>query len=364
MSEPHDHHDHAARVSVPDSGVQDVGSRALAEALGSSFFFVKIVMVLLVIVFLASGVVTVGPQERAIILRFGKAQGQGQAQLLGPGLHFAFPPPIDEVVKIPIGEIQTAISTVGWYATPQQEATATVPLPRGSLNPATDGYILTGDGNIVHVRAVIGYRVTDALAYVFNFVGASNVVQTILDHSLVWATARMNVDDAIKSNDIIKEKIMAQFTRLADELNLGITLDTLTVTIVPPRYIKESFDAVTGAESDRSKTILAAQGEANILLASARAEANAVVNIGKAARTRYVEAIAAEARSFSEQLPEYKKNTELFRQRLLTETWQRVLANASDKILIPDRVDGKQRELRILLNREPERPRTNSPAGS
>ena len=53
----------------------DAGSQALAEALHSSFVIVKVLMVLLVLLFLASGFFTVGPQERAIILRFGKAQG-------------------------------------------------------------------------------------------------------------------------------------------------------------------------------------------------------------------------------------------------------------------------------------------------
>ena len=123
-----EHQDPSLRTPAPDSGVEDVGSRALSEALGSSFFFVKIVMAVLVIIFLVSGAVKVDPGERAVVLRFGKVQGEGEARLLGPGLHFAFPPPIDEVVKIPIGQIQAATSTVGWYAvTPEQEVAGAPP---------------------------------------------------------------------------------------------------------------------------------------------------------------------------------------------------------------------------------------------
>ena len=50
----------------------DAGSQALSEALRSSFGIVKILMVILVGVFIFSGVFQVGPQERAILLRFGK----------------------------------------------------------------------------------------------------------------------------------------------------------------------------------------------------------------------------------------------------------------------------------------------------
>src|SRR5271155_4570755 len=121
MSHDHDHHDHDhAHQHAPET--HDAGSQALAEALRSSFAIVKVVMALLVLAFFASGFFQVGPQEKAVILRFGKPVGEGQKILLGSGLHWSFPSPIDEVVKIPISEIQKVSSTVGWYfTTPEQE---------------------------------------------------------------------------------------------------------------------------------------------------------------------------------------------------------------------------------------------------
>ena len=94
---------------------EDASSRALAEALGSSFGVVKLAIWVLVIVFLCSGFFTVGPQEKAVILRFGKPVGEGEKALLSAGLHWAFPKPIDEIVRIPITEIQSVTSTIGWY---------------------------------------------------------------------------------------------------------------------------------------------------------------------------------------------------------------------------------------------------------
>ncbi len=101
----------------------DAGSRALAEALRSSFAIVKVVMVLMVVVFFLFRLFhRVGPQEKAVILRFGKPVGDGQKALLSAGLHWSLPYPIDEVVKIPITEIQKVSSTVGWYlTTPEAE---------------------------------------------------------------------------------------------------------------------------------------------------------------------------------------------------------------------------------------------------
>ncbi len=76
----HDHHDHP---HPPET--QDAGSQALAEALRSSFVIVKFAMAALVLVIFGAGFFTVGPQEKAVILRFGKPLGEGQKMLLELG---------------------------------------------------------------------------------------------------------------------------------------------------------------------------------------------------------------------------------------------------------------------------------------
>ena len=107
MSHDHDHYDHDHPHS-PE--MQDAGSQALAEALRSSFVIVKIAMAALIVMVVCAGFFTVGPQEKAIILRFGKPQGEGQKMLLSAGWHWSLPYPIDEVIRIPktTGETKTA----------------------------------------------------------------------------------------------------------------------------------------------------------------------------------------------------------------------------------------------------------------
>src|SRR5580692_8572736 len=107
MSEDHEHphREHAHSQALPPASgppmSEDAGAQALAEAFRSSFFIVRVVMVILVVVFFCSGFFTVGPQERKVILRLGRPVGEGAGALLGPGSHWAFPRPIDEVVRIP-----------------------------------------------------------------------------------------------------------------------------------------------------------------------------------------------------------------------------------------------------------------------
>src|SRR5471030_109545 len=166
MSDDHKHHDHDHHEPV---AALDAGSQALAEALRSSFAIVKIVMVLMVVAFFCSGFFTVGPQEKAVILRFGRPVGEGQKALLTAGLHWSLPYPVDEVVRIPITEIQKISSNNGWYLTTPEAELSGEEMPAGaSLNPAIDGYVITADRNIIHTRATLYYHIDDPISYVFG----------------------------------------------------------------------------------------------------------------------------------------------------------------------------------------------------
>lgn len=342
----------------PERVREDAGSAALSEALRSSFFVVKFVMAILVIYFLASGVFTVTSQQKAIKLRFGKPVGTGADQLLGPGLHWAFPSPIDEVVKIPINEIQEVRSTVGWYAiTPEMEAAGQQPEANISLNPATEGYTITSDGNIIHARATVRYRVADPLKYYLNFTSASNVVQNIVNEALFFASSQFTVDQALTSDRLrFQETILARVRQVVDERGLGVTIENGEVRVVPPAYTKTAFDAALSAEIERRKAVDDAHAYAGRVLSTAEGEANSVINAGQSDRTRLTQAIASEAQYYQNQLPHYEANPGLFMARVQNDTLTRVMTNVEDKIFLPDRADGKARELRLLLNREPRKP--------
>ena len=370
MSDEHEHehqHEHealppaAAPAPAPGAPLsetpEDAGSQALAESLRSSFAIVKVVMWALVIVFLSSGFFTVGLQEKAVILRFGKPVGEGSKALLGAGLHWSFPYPIDDVVKIPITEIQSVTSTVGWYAvTPEEELSGEEPGAGPSLNPAVDGYLLTADANIIHSRATLYYRIEDPIQYVFGFVNASNAVQNALNNALIFAGAHFKVDDAL-NRDVagFKEEVGRRVNQLIEQEQLGVVVDHCEVRSIPPRQVKAAFDQVTTARENRNKALNDARSYENQILTQAGAQTSAITNEAEADRARLVESLAGDAKRFNDLLPKYLGNPELFKQVQLVGVMGQVLTNVQEKIFLPNRLDGKSRELRLLLNREPQK---------
>jgi membrane protease subunit HflK len=346
----HEHHHH--ENETPEA--LDAGSQALAEALGSSFAIVKIVMVLMVVLFFCSGFFQVGPSEKAVILRFGRPVGEGKSVLLGPGLHWSFPYPIDEVVKIPITVNQTVTSTTGWYFTTPEQELSGEELPGGpSLNPAIDGYAITADRNIVHTSATLNYHIDDPIVYIFNFASASNSIQNALNNALLFTAARYNVDDILinKKNEF-QDAVLARVSDLTDQEHLGIVIDSCPVKSVAPRQLQDVFARVNIAQQNQSKQINDANANRDKTLLNAAAQASAITTEAATASTNSVKAIQADAKAFTDLLPAFEMNRNLFAQQKLAETMALVLTNVAEKKFIPSRADERPIELRIMVNNE------------
>ncbi len=349
----------AARPPSEVTSVDDASTQALSEALRSSFRIIKFLMVGLVLVFIASGIFTVEPNQVALKLRFGRPVGTGPDQLLKPGLHWAFPEPIDEIVRIPIGQSHSVVSSVGWYAiSPQEEAQGIPPTARPTLIPLADGYTLTADGNIIHVRASVKYRISDALAYAFKFANVSTSLQNVLNNAILYASARYPAVEALYlDRGGFKELVLARVNQMIEQHQLGITLEPSDVETAAPLFVKEAFDEVQRAEQDRSTKINNAQGDADVTVQKAVGEAQGIRSAGLSSSNQLVQAVSADAKYFLDQLPYYEKDPELFRARLLTERISRIMTNAQEKWFIPDHADGQPWKKWLHLNREVTKPK-------
>jgi membrane protease subunit HflK len=302
----------------------------------------------------------VGSQERVVLMRFGKTVGQGDRALLGPRFHRAFPSPIDEKVRIPFSQVQVASSTVGWYATtPEQEAARNEPPARPTLNPAVDSYVLTADANIIHVRAALRYRIADPIQYIFGFSNAPALITNALNNAIFFAAGQFSVDDALTRNvTALNERTAARVSQLAEQQKLGIAVEQVTLTtVMAPRQVSEQFRAVLDASVRSGKVLNEASSYANEVLSRAKGEAAGRRAMGESDRARVVQAVAADAKLFSDVLPKYRDNPELFRRLRQAEVVQKVITNATDRFYVPSKANGRPQTLRLDLGRDPQKPK-------
>jgi membrane protease subunit HflK len=337
-----------ASVEVMD----DARTRALTEALQSSFKVVRVIMVILAVAFLGSGITKVDNNKQALHLRFGKYK-----ETLPPGLVWAWPYPIDEIVQIPVTENRTITSDVGWRtANEDEELPPEGPQPSMSFQPTYDGYTLTGDGNALHVKAEMNFSLDEnsgaaIKAYEFGFSDVTRFLESVLDNAVYHASASRSALEAYTLQadlrDAIERRVKKTITGIGSDLRIKINSLTLDVTV--PLDVKPAFDAFLKVQQESQQKVATAKADAVSSKANALGQAKVIEGGGETAANTLLTSVEAEKEAFVEQRPYYEENPRLFEQRLVAETMQRVLTNAVDVFYLSGRTP------RIWLNRTPEK---------
>ncbi|MGD0572405.1 MAG: SPFH domain-containing protein [Sedimentisphaerales bacterium] len=311
MKEEHGHHhehehnhDHATPNDAGHVRQADPGYDYLSGALKVSFAVLKVIMVILIILFLLSGIRTVGPGERAIVLRFGKISGVGEGRLLGPGLKLLLPYPIHEIVRVPVEKkVNLAINSFWYYQKPGDEmGDAANPksyaLP--TLNPLSDGYCLVrgekqegtaavsegSDYNILHCKWVLTYQITDAERFYkhcyvqdehlsagqnYSDIIEQNInpmLENVFSDAVVATMVNYTIEEAMfekvaSVTDRVKERLQNKL----NALDSGIKVVSVQIRdITWPRQVGAAFQASLTATQDKQKAISEAKLNAEKIL--------------------------------------------------------------------------------------------------
>jgi len=325
----------------------ETGDAALTGALNSSFRVLRWLMALVAGFYIFSGVFNVHQGERAYVLVFGKIAGLAGERLLEPGLHWTWPRPIAEIVRIPTERVQTVDSGTFWYREENQSS--------GTLRPGTDGYTLTGDANLIHSKWAIRYSVIDPEIVKFRLADLESILQRELDHAVLQCTARRAVDQALRTEiESLRSAVDATLRQRAEALALGIRIDRVDVlALAPPRQVTAAFASVIESEQDRSSKISAARAAAARSLNEAAGEAARVKSEGETYKRQIVSEVSASADYFTKVYEQYQKNPDIIARTLLQDTLHRVLTGVDQKFLIHRNASGQQ-QLRLLINPEPQ----------
>ncbi len=414
----HNHHNHccSSRPSDPqDERVfqeqLDTAGKSLTQALQVSFTILKLIMIAVVILFLLSGIVQIQPGEQALRLYFGRIQGPAEDLLLKPGIHFAFPEPIHEIVRIPVEKVQTLrIESFWYYETPQEKLNPQQKRQaRGPLDPVIDGYCLTGnesltgvegtDYNIVHSKWKLTYKIGAPTKFFENvymrnrepgedFLDAAvetvePMLESLASDAIVQTMLHYDIDRAIKSEDSIANKVVEMLQVKLDKIESGITVEAVQADqIIWPRQVDAAFQDSTKARQEseqmrvdakaykekmltdtggpQAEAILEqlkqsdlSQEEQISLVAGLSGQVQSAISEARAYRTTVVSDAKANAEYLMQLLPQYREYPDLVLQRIYQDAVEEVLANADEKFIMQRSEDGKPVEFRFLMNRDP-----------
>jgi len=292
---------------VPDKSVSedlDAAGKSLSEALRISFIVLKVIMIVLVVAFLASGFKTVGSDEQALVLRFGKIRGVGEKRVLKPRTwpYWVFPYPIDTMVKIPVEKkVDLTVRSFWYYQSPERmlsepsiEKTRVLP----ELDPIRDGYCITrserqdesisgsggSDYNIVHCKWQLTYQIDDPERFFKNVYvedvkpgdiyfdviteSITPLLQSLFEDVIVTAIVNYTIDDVMfEKVASLTKRIRGLLQEKLDTIESGIKVVRIQLTgRTWPLQVDEAFKALVTASQDRQTTISQAQTYAEITL--------------------------------------------------------------------------------------------------
>ena len=414
-------HEHSLNLKpvLPEGGGTelDAAGKSLFEALQISFIILKIIMIVLILVFLASGFRTISSDEQGLVLRFGRIYGAGEGKILGPGLHWIFPYPIDELIKIPVAKRPNLPINNFWYFQTKEETLPENPASKieipATLNPVQDGYCITrgelqspaagdsaaGDYHIVHCKWQLAYGIDNPERFFRNVYvedarpgedyfevvkkSITPLLENLVCDAVVATMVHYSIDEALLSQDRIPQQVRRLLQEKLDSIESGITVFSVQLTdITWPRQVDAAFLASIRASQFGQKTVTEARGYAENVLNEAggpvTSELLAVLKglsisdekqellwsqlagkgqekiaEAKAYRTKVVETAKANAEYLGKLLPEYRKRPQLVIQKLYQDAVEEILNNADEKMIIQPTEGTKSREIRIMLSRDP-----------
>ncbi len=317
---------------IPE-GTVEVARKSLSDALRLTFNILKVIMAGVLILYLTSGIFTVKQHEAGIVLRFGKIAGT----VLEPGLHWAWPFPIDEHIAIPVARIHTMeISFMPGGLEKTREGGGRV---GKTLLPGVDKYCLTGDANIVHSKWAVRYIIADPLAYITGAEEPEKVLEVIAENSVIRETSGFGVDDALRIRvNELRRKVQIAIIRELERRNIGLLIEGVDLRPpIPPMQVRDAFNSVIRAEQERSRDVNEARTYRNRVVSEVKGEAARVISDAKTYRTRVVESAKADEQYLRALLQEYPGEPEklnIFLDQLYYEVIGEVIAGTEERFII------------------------------
>ncbi len=267
------------------ASLMDPANQSLADALRITYRILQVGMLGLFGMFAFSGLQSVQTGEKGIRLMLGAVQTDD----LPPGFAFSLPRPLGEIVKIKTGVETLSLKTQFFPAIGVGSENQTVQVlaasARGTLDPAQDGAMLTGDLSLAHGRFTVQYQRRDIKANARNISpeAEADMVKAAAIRGITHAAARLTIDEVYKNQAEPSRKgefpaLDSEARRLAqgtlDGMNSGIDIIQFNVEErQPPLSLITKFASVQSSQSDARREVEKAQTERSETLANVAGEA-------------------------------------------------------------------------------------------
>lgn len=299
--------------------------------------WLKYALLLIALLWLASGFYQVQPSEQGVVLRFGR-----YADTTDAGLHYHLPYPIEDVIKVNV----TQERSINLGSAENRDY---------RNNAFTESHMLTGDENIVDINLTIVWKIKDAKDYLFSMrspdatvsVAAQSVLREIVGQSEMQPII---TGDRGKVEDDTKDELQ----RVLDEFGAGIQIVRVKLQKAdPPREVVDAFNEVQRAKADMERFKNEAEAYRNEVLPKAHGKAAQILQDAEAYKATMINKAHGEADRFASVYAAYKSGKEVTVKKMYLEAMEDVLQK-SGKVIVDPSQKGNLLPILQLNNLQPQ----------
>ena len=271
---------------------------------------------------------TVRQNEEGVRVRLGRPVGT-----VTGGLHVTLPYPIERIVRVPTSEVRVV----------QVGVVLDEKLRRFRDLTEKEAHWLTGDTNIVELRANVLYTVTDPVAYLFGFASSEEgtthegLIRATTETVLTRLLAGTTIESTLATGKVeLSRRGLEETQRLLSELHAGVHLSALNIAEVqPPERVISAFNDVSSAKADRDRLLAEASGIQGTVLPRARARAREIVQSAHTYSKDVTSRARGESDAFVRLAVEVAKSPRSSRERLWLDSIERILKKTDERIVPP-----------------------------
>ena len=278
----------------------------------------------LVLIFIFSGLYSVGPDDVGIIRRFGK-----YVRTTDPGLHFKIPMGVEKVDNV---KVQYIYKKEFGFRT-LRPGIKTQYSPREYFD---ESLMLTGDLNVLVVEWIVQFKINDPVKFLFNVRNQGETIHSISEAVMRQVVGDNSVSEVLTTRRVeINQEVQDKLQDILDSYDSGIQIVTVKLQDVnPPDEVKPSFNEVNEAKQEKEKMINQAWEAYNKAIPAARGEAQKTIKKAEGYALKRVNTAEGDAARFIATWEAYKKAKDVTRKRLYLEAMNEILPKAGQKYII------------------------------
>lgn len=284
---------------------------------------ISLIAIVIVLLWLSSGIYFVKADEQGVVLRFGEYN-----RTTASGLNYHIPYPIESVVTPRV----TAINRVeigfhsgsNWKNSKNSESSV-----------SAESLMLTGDENIVDINFEVQWKISDAPDFLFNVRNPEDTVKATAESAMREIIGKNNIATVLAEGKLqVESSTKKLIQETLDSYKSGIEIITVNLLKAdPPSQVIDAFRDVQTARADLETSRNQAEAYRNDIIPKARGAAQQMILEAEGYKQEVIARAEGEASRFLAVYNEFRQAKDVTKKRIYLETMEEIL-QGMNKIVI------------------------------